>query len=1160
MATTLTSSSEMMTNYLPAELVSSTGRFEAVQTADGHGIVLSIGTNGALNAIVEGSGRSVAGWTTHDLSTATITSQGPADGTVHTFDVGQSSRDATIGLGMVVGDGTSQELYLSLGNSSSDLSWLSSPQWTAYPFDDPNVTLSRLDIVSIYFCEPQETQYIVVDILKNPTGPVQDVRRFIIDPSGTSSHHWLSQDLPMDVDAGSYDSVVGRIPNGLVDGVYTAGQAAGVGQLAYVPVANVYGEGPPEPTPLSLPAGVVPGAIASSRSADSSTDLFVVGGSTLYYWASSTQKPDATPTVLVSTDVLSGTSDLAAMEFEGVVTLWGRNGSDEVYSLSCPADALGEAGSWTVPLPLVTGAEHMSPYVNAADGGNTIYSAGTGTLQRITRGDANGVWNVDHITLPVAPTQPAISFNSYTTTLFVAGDDGLPAANATVGLTGSRRCAAYVNGLYYVVGTEPVQVTTTATGTLTIVEATGSLSGTTFSVAPAGGETSGVNPMSGPFHTLSALDTADKLTAARVTGDDGSSHPLVPSGTSGDTTAAVASGLGQLAQCYQGLSPAPSATHLQRLALVTTSPAAGSVEIGELGDIGDAIRVGIGDLFRWLETGAEAIIKVAKDLAQDVWHFVARIGDAVYDAILDTTDAIVGAAQWLFTMVKTAIEDVIAYVSFLFDWDDITRTKDVFHNLISAYAANQVNTLESLKTEVDNAIVGVEKTIATWANLTDWSGLGDVGTRNASGSASNPNQGQTAASSHLTHHFQNNASAITVTGTLPSPDLAETLVTDLFDALKNEAGVLDGVVDQLAQLAKDASSLTVVEILEKLAGILAVGVLGSAQVVVDAILEILIAVAEECLTVLDTTLHIPVISDILNAIGIPDISFLDLFCWIGATSYTVVYKIANDSAPFPEGDTTTFLSSAPWDDLVTAFASGARAVAATPGSPSSLSTSGTEPGTALSGSIIPALPSSVGEVVFRAGHMFGAFFSLISALLDSFEAAEETGENDWAIPSAVCGILGGISVGGTDVLIPRDSIENEVVSVVSTGTTVIRILAKTVFSGPLQTRFAASEGIMKNLAASDGRATGAIVDAILVVPALACSGWHFFELAEDPAGATRSDAILDEVSSLTSYVARVAYAIAVNDEDPESKAVEVAVMAAADIVTAGLQGAEAIVG
>jgi hypothetical protein len=53
---TITTSSEMMTNYLQAELIEPNGAFEALQTADGHSMLFGIGTNGAFNVIVEQSG------------------------------------------------------------------------------------------------------------------------------------------------------------------------------------------------------------------------------------------------------------------------------------------------------------------------------------------------------------------------------------------------------------------------------------------------------------------------------------------------------------------------------------------------------------------------------------------------------------------------------------------------------------------------------------------------------------------------------------------------------------------------------------------------------------------------------------------------------------------------------------------------------------------------------------------------------------------------------------------------------------------------------------------------------------------------------------------------------------------------------------------------
>lgn len=1143
MTYTLSFSSEMMTNYLQAELIAPQKKFEALQAADGSAALFAIDSSGVLHAILEQSGSSVAGWTVTDLSSAQIARDFPGvAATVSTFEVGQSVADGTCGLAMVVTSGSTNRLYLSLGNSTRDLSWTSSPSWTSYPYDGL-VSLSTLEIVGVYFCEPVgTTQYVLVDVARDPSSTVQDILRFLIDPTKASGRVWNSHDVPIDVEVGGYASVTGRQRGGFIDGVYTAGTAGTSGQLAFLPIENVFGDGPPLPARLDLPTGAVPTAIASSRNLDLSTDLFVISGSSLFYFASSNQADGAKPATLLDDDMFSGTTRLVAMVQNGSVTLWGRNGSDQVWSTSCPAGSVATPSAWGVPLPLLSGMEQMSAYVNAVDGGNTIFAAGTGSVERITRDSENGVWVTDQITLPAPTQQPAISFNSYTTTIQVTGDDGLPAAQATLALSASRRAGVYVNGTYYVVDAVPVHVTTTTSGTVTIVEATGTLTGTTFTVSAGTGTGVTINPMAGPFQKLAQLNTPTALTAAEVTNPDGTTRPLVPAGAPAGTVGVVASSLSQLATCYDQVT-APASPR----ALAATAVAAPNATSGA--EAGGPIDVALGDLFQWLESEIEAVVKIVEDAAAGVWRFVAEIGSAIYQAVIDSAEAVVGAAVWLFDQVKTGIDDLIGYVGFLFEWDDIRRTKDVFHNLVRQYLAGGVTQLATAKTEFDSVMGSVEQTVATWAGLSDWSALGESAGKPATGSAVNPMGGQTAASQHLNHHFQNNASSISVIGDLPVPDVLQDLIDDLLTALKDEATVLDGVLDELHQLATDFASLSVEHVLTRLAGILADGVLGSAQVVVDAVLAILIAVAESALALLDTKIHIPVISDILAAIGVPEFSFLDLFCWIAAVAYTVVYKIAEGQAPFPDTATTAFLSTSSLSQLEQAFGGGG-------GQPTPMLAAAR----ATSGSGLVQIPESVAEAVYVAGHSLGGFFALMSDFVSTFEAAQESGDNPFGIPSAVVGAISGASVGITNVLAPRDPIQNTYVSKAGTATTAVRLLAKAVFSGPGQKKFKASTTIMRNLAVEDGRATGAIVDSILVIPALACSAWHFYEIAEQSDGTARTDAILEEVSNLTSYISRVSYAVAVNDEDPDSRAILIGVMAAANLATAGLQTAEAIVG
>ena len=472
----LTCSSEMMKNYLQAELISPQEKFEALQTGDGHSLLFSIGTDGVFYLFREESGKSAAGWSKIDLSSALIRRDfsGEPKVTCHTFEVGQSVQNGSLGMAMVIRTNAGDHLYLCLGNSNRDISWANSPNWTSYAYDNPAIHLSKLEIVNVFLCEPAGgTQYIIVDVVRDPNSNVKNIERFYIDPNRKRGHYWNSHDLPIDIESDRYHSCLGRAPRGYVDGLYTAGHAGESGQLEFRPVINVYGDVPPTPVRLNLPGGAVPSAIASTRNSDQSTDLFVTSGSTLYYFSSSNQADGAIGATLITNDFISDTSKLAAMYHNGLITLWGRNGSDQVYYTSCPLSQVSDPSAWSVPIPVLSGIEKMSPYINGVDGGNTIFAEGGGKIYRISQAPQSKLWQTTEITLPIPPQQKSISFNSYTTTIQVSDEQGLPLQDASLSLSASNRCGVYINGLYYVLDTTPIHIKSNALGSITIVEATG---------------------------------------------------------------------------------------------------------------------------------------------------------------------------------------------------------------------------------------------------------------------------------------------------------------------------------------------------------------------------------------------------------------------------------------------------------------------------------------------------------------------------------------------------------------------------------------------------------------------------------------------------------------------------------------------------------------
>ncbi|KAB8212011.1 hypothetical protein BDV34DRAFT_184546 [Aspergillus parasiticus] len=1147
----LTTSSEMMQNYVQGELVPATGKFEALQTDDGHALLFAIGDSGVFHVIVEESGVTQTGWQVQDLSSSAIQAYFSAstDPVVKTFDVG-SALDGSICLAMAVtADGT-DHLLVSFNNSSSNTQWTSNPRWVRFEFDADGEGPEDIQITGTLFAETMDKQhYLIVDIDRPSQSSTKFIERYYVDPSVSIGTRWVKHDVSVDIQDGNYRSCIGRVKNGYVDGIYTAGSTGGEAQFIYEPVINVFGRGPPAPVQLRLPGETIPSAIATVRNLDKAsplygtTDLYAVGGSSLYRFAADRQKRNELPTAVVTSDVLLGTDTLLAMSHDGVTTLWGRNNSDDVFYVSCPTNQLDLPGSWSSCVPMLTNIERMSAYVNQVDGGNTVFTSGGGRLQKLMQGtsSASRIWRAQDIKVASPPQTKSLSFKSYTTTIHVTNEHDLPAKDAPLTISASSRAPVYMNGIYYVLGSLPTKVRTDAMGSVTVIEATEDINATVFTVSFNGGSGSiTINPMDKVFAKLTALNSADKLQdasfpsqtkAGGVVGAPASTPLVAPSTARGDIEV-VAGHMDSLKSAYSNVKETQSATLASRNhGVVPSTLFLNSGKVSSAG-LGHYIAIAAGDLFRWLKSGIDAVIDVIYDAASGAWHFIARIAGKVYRAVLDTVEAVVGAVEWVFNAIKTAIEDIVRFVEFLFEWDDIRRTKDVMHNVVRLWLRHQVDGIPGAKAAFDREIISVEKTLNQWTGITDWGSLGPAAEKTASSSASNPAEGQTSGSQLLAGHFRTHVSELRILGDSPPFDATDNVIDDLLTALSNEGEVLGTTYTQLQELAKDFSAMNLEDVLKRLAGILGDVVLSSARVVVDALLDVLHDMASAAVTLLDTKIHIPVISDILNAIGVPDLSFLDLFTWIAAVAYTVVYKIGKSEAPFPDSDEVqTIISATSWNQLAGMFSG-------------------------PSMSISPYMQ----KCIFIAGHSISGFMCLTGDFVNTFEAEAETGDNPFSTPSAIMGFIAAGSQGASDFLVPKDAIENKAASTISTITTGAVIAAKLMFSGPAQKRFGAPEGSkFKPLAVRDGRATGAIVDSILVIPALFVSGRHFYELSAKPAGATRSAAIVGEVSNLASYISRIAYAFAVNDKDPSSRQVPIGIMALSNLACAGLQAAEAVI-
>ena len=1155
---TLTHTSDMMQNYIPGEIVSATSKFEALQTQDGHSMLFAMSSANVLEVILEQSGVKGTGWELVDLSSAALASNFSTDtsAAVQTFAANQSAVDGTIGVALVVSSDGSDNLLLCLENSNSDTSWINNPTWTLVPFDAPNASGTPISIVGIMFAETAEnTQHIVVDINRSSNTSTKDIVRYYVKPQA-SGNRWKKHDVSVDIQDGTYQSCVGRVQGGIVDGIYTSGISGTSAQLVYQPISNAFGIGPPPAQRLSLPGGATPSAIATARNVDYSTDLYAVSGSTLYRVPAADKADGTVAATLFSNNFFLGTSQLSAMTHNGTTTIWGKNSNNQVYYISCSSDDLANPASWSLPIPILTGVESISPYLNRCGGGNNIFAAGGNKLYRLrqaTNTEAK-LWRTDEIILSGAsPLPKAVGFMSYTTTIQLINEQNQPAGGVNVSLATVSRTPVYINGSYYVLSQAPVTVATDATGTLTVVEAIhSSINGTTLTVtcdAVTGSATIDIDPTDQQFQKIAQLNTEQKLSGATVAknvvagGTQGPSATasLVPSSTSSNDVQTAASGISNLSTVYGSVkpaspnpSPSPSAApnpNVSDKPTSTPTPAPGAPFgvsfdlLGDLGDIGHDIEAAAGDIYHYLKSGVDHLIQIVKDTASDVWHFVATIAGKVYRAVLSTAEAVVGAVEWVFNAIETAIEDIIRFLELLLEWDDITRTKEVICNITKQWLQGQVDLLPNVQSTLDNLVSEAETKIDQWAGVSDWSTtIGEAAASPASASGSNPTAGQTSGSQMLANHYKNNGSDLIIVGSPPSTDAVQQLFDDLLTALESEEQVLSNGYTKLQALAKSFSSMPLGQVLKDFAAILVDDLLSSVRVVADAVLKILVSLASTAMDVLNTKIHIPVISDILSALGIPELSFLDLLCWIPAVVYTVIYELANGQAPFPDNSSVQAIINADnWNTIETSIVS-------------------TEEG-------IPKTD------IYNAGHAIAGIMGLISGFVSPLEAdgSSDASQNPWSKPLHIINTIGAALDFTADLAMPRDPIQEEWLKEMSTTTGVVSKLSTLIF-GKTQ-KYLKGKSPNGFFTANDGRAAGAVVNVIFVFPELVVTIGHFRELSSEAANADRTAAIIQETAKLSGLVARVAYCVAVNDPEPVSKLDDLLVLGIATFVEAGLQTA-----
>lgn len=1154
----VTYSSELISNFKLADIAAPDKQFAALQTDKGCSLLFSLSTENALFVTEETPGHAT-GWVKTPLSAEVVARH--SSGLVKAFAVAQNAGNQKLDLAMVVSATDGDHLYLSLGNAADNTSWAAKPTWVAVTATD------KLSIAKVFISQAADGQYIVVDRVRNPGDSQQFVARYHIDTARLgSADAWQVHGLPVDLEIDHYSSCLGRRGGEKLDGIYTLGHIGSHDTLVYQALYDRFNPGQPTTAVrLNLPANSGPTALASALiNEQHETDLYVAGKGALYYFPSGSQQDGAEAIKVVSNSIFEDVHQLHAFTTDHEVIVWGLNRAQQLFHTSCPRASVATASAWSFPLPILAQVQGISPYINRANSGQVFFAhIGSGQFQKASRTLDGNDWHFDNILLPVLKDSKtkAKKFSSYTTRIQVTDDSNRPLGNpvggdqkkspVTVSLSAAQPVGLYINNHYYLLAPTPIDVPVDATGGLMIVEWVDGLAATELQIHSDGKAPVKINPMNKPLQQAAQLDSDDKVAKAVVRKANGEvEKSLMGKDATGESRAAFVEGMHKLASAHQGLQEKAAGKHPQLMAsaeltrlplsslsvgsMLTVSVSAANAQVvpqpahlqaSALKALGAQVseKSAWAEFVLWLKSLAEYVVHLIEDVVNKVWHFVVEVAGKIFRFVLDAVVKVAGALETAFQWIKTAVEDVVKFLSFLFAWDDIVRTKNVFKQLAIFSVHQAADDLGWIKTEFDKQMKKATDSLDDWAGLShssDW--LKKAGSEQSLAQRSSSTDLQSAHSTpsqYLTHHFNSNVhnSEVKDVDGGGNGDLTDLLKTVLH-AFEQEGEVFSGLVTALKEDVFDQfDTLPVAEILKRIVVRLVDALALTTKVIGDTVFDLLAQLMRTAIRVLDAKVYIPVVSEILEDVfGLAPFSILDVLCLIGAVPATIIYKIATGEAPFSANDrfSDKVIKAQSLEELRASFAP-AQPLLLTAGDPSD-------------GGKTNALPivldAETQRRLFISGHAVSgiiAIFVLPIVTFGDVDMEEGTGysKNPFSAWATLAGILSAGSAGYARIFADPHPIKHEVFSAMSIICTGCTLVSK-VIHGAAGAGYYYIGGDRKT--EQFITKLGSFFDCLFAIVSLVPTCYHFYELSELDASDDRSAAILGETSSICSYLARIA--------------------------------------
>ena len=154
------------------------------------------------------------------------------------------------------------------------------------------------------------------------------------------------------------------------------------------------------------------------------------------------------------------------------------------------------------------------------------------------------------------------------------------------------------------------------------------------------------------------------------------------------------------------------------------------------------------DAFKRLKYAYEEATDFIISEVEGGFHFIIKIGSDIYRIVINSVNALLHAAEFIFNKIKIGFEKLKRWLGYVFNWSDFVVTHNFLKTMFNVYSDNVVNGINSFTGNVETLFNNMTIDVTSWANISTLPKI-------VAGNNPPPDSFYTPHGYYMIHHYKN---------------------------------------------------------------------------------------------------------------------------------------------------------------------------------------------------------------------------------------------------------------------------------------------------------------------------------------------------------------------------------------------------------------------